>query len=178
MNVQNLGKFEWENEIPFPIDTVNKTLHAVLGEGKEPRSADFVLGLISSNKENRKWNLNTVSPTHNDVFGMHGFGQINSSFSITVKAVNETTTNLEVVVSARQGNVVGGNLSFLQSECEAFITALSYYLEHQDIVKDWEENYKPQSLANKEKTGNSGCASVLLIPLMIGLGGIISCFIL
>ena len=175
MDIQNLAKFEWENEIPFPIDVVNKTLHAVLGEGEEPRQKDFVLGLLSFNKEDRKWGINSVSPTHNDTFGTHGFGQVNSSFSITVKSIDEKTTNLKIIVSARQGNFIGGgNQAYLQAECEKFINAMSYYLEHQDIVEDWHDNFKPHSLEKNVQNNNKGCATFLILPLLIGAGGYIT----
>jgi hypothetical protein len=171
MDVQNLAKFEWENDIPFSVEVVNKTLHATLGEGG-PGKPDFVLGFLNYNNENKKWGINSVDPTHNDTFGTHGFGQVNSSFSITVKSVNEKTTNMKIIVSARQGNFIGGgNQAYLQDECQKFITALSYYLEHQDMVDNWVENYKPQTLAkNAQQKNNKGCA--LFIPFFIGVGGL------
>ncbi len=89
MDINNIAKFEWGNEIPFSIDTVNMTLHAIIGEGEDPGSKDHVLCLLSFNKKNRKWDINTLYPNHNDMFGIHGFGQVNSVFSITVKSIDE-----------------------------------------------------------------------------------------
>ena len=176
MDIQNLAKFEWENEIPFSIDVVSKTLHAVIGEGTEPRNNDYVLGLLNYNKEDKKWNINSLNRVHNDAFGTHSFGQVNSSFSITIKKVGEESTNMKIVVSARQGNYVGGgNQSYLQAECDKFINALSYYLEHQDIVTDWHDNFKPQSIESNANSGGTGC--VLFIPFVIGVGGVITYFI-
>lgn len=179
MDVQNLAKFEWDNDIPFSIDVVNKTLHAMLGEGEAPRDKDFVLGLLRYNKENRKWSLNSINPNHNDTFGTHSFQQVNSGFSITVKAISETSTNMKIVVSARQYNFIGGgNQLYLQAECEKFINALSYYLEHQDIVTDWDEIFKPQSLKENAEAKGKGCALFLFLPLIIGIGSLITYFLL
>lgn len=175
MDIQNLAKYEWENEIPYPKDEVNRTLHAVIGEGEETGGLDYVLGFLDYNKENRKWGLNSLLRNHNDAFGTHSFGQVNSSFSITVKAINDNSTVLKIVVSARQGNFIGGgNIAYLQGECEKFIKALSYYLERQDVVKDWEENIKPQMLAKNAQVKGKGCAMILLLPLILGLGGFIT----
>ena len=175
MDIQNLAKFEWENEIPYSKDVVNRTLHAVIGEGEETRDLDYVLGFLSYNKENRKWGINSLLRKHNDAFGTHSFGQVNSAFSITVKAINENSTDLKIVVSARQGNFIGGgNIAYLQGECDKFIDALSYYLERQDLVKDWEENFKPQTLANNAKVKGKGCAMLLFVPFILGLGGFIT----
>ena len=172
MDVHNLGKFEWENEVPFSIDVINKTLHAVIGEGEEPRNKDYVMGLLVNN---RKWGLNSVYPKHNDVFGTHSFGQVNSSFSITVKATGDNSTSMKIVVSGRQGNFIGGaNQAYLQAECEKFIDALTYYLEHQEPIKYWHETYKPQTLQKKAQANNKGCAMSLLLPIVIGAGGLIT----
>ena len=173
MDVSNPTKIEWENEIPYSVVVLNRTLHAMLGEGEEPSNKDFVLGLLNFNKENRKWGITSVIPKHNDTFGSHSFGQVNSSISITVKAIDEKKTSLKIVTSARQGDFIGAcNQSYLQDECEKFITALSYYLEHSELVIDWEENYKPQVLANNSQDRKKGCAMFLYIPLVVGASGL------
>ena len=153
----NLAKFEWENEIPFADTIVKNTIHAMIGEEKP-----MVLGLLDYNKKKQKWGLNCVHPESNEIFGTYSFGQVNSSFSITLKRLSDESTNMKITVSARQGGPLNGNLSYLQAECEKFNKALAYYLENQNEINDWNTNFKPQQL---EKVQNSGC--VILIPLII-----------
>lgn len=162
-NVDNLAKFEWENEIPFPVAQVKKTIHAMIGE--EP----MILGLLSYNTEKKKWDLNSLNPSINEAFGSYGFGQVNSSFSITVKEVSENSTNLKITVSARRGGLYG-NQPYLQSECDKFNKALGYYLEHQDQVDKWHNEFRPAKIEENNNSSKSGCMVVL--PLIIGAGSL------
>jgi len=172
VNSNNLAKFEWENEIPFKTDVVNRTLHALLGEGERPGKPDHVLSLISYNTEGKKWGLNCTGPEHNDAFGTHSFGQVNSSFSIQVKAVGDNT-QMKITVSAREGNFYGGsNQSYLQAECDKFIKALSYYLDNQNLVDEWHNVTKPQSIEANKNAANSGC--MVIIPLFMGAGALLT----
>ena len=159
-STQNLIKYEWSNDIPFNIDKVKNTLHAMLGEDKP----SMVLGLLSHNKQKNKWDLNCLNPDCNETFGSYAFGQVNSSFSITVTKTDENTTKLSIDVMNRQGGMYS-NQAYLQSECNKFNKALGYYLEHQDEVEDWYTNIKPNSI---QQNANNGCA--LFIPLIIGAG--------
>jgi hypothetical protein len=131
----NLNKFEWENEIPFSEEQVKKTLHAMVGEGSK------VSGLLNKNKQ---WGLTCVNSESNDTFGSYSFGQINSVFSITIKKVNENNSHLHITISERQGAFITGNQAYLQSECNNFIKALTFYLEDSNSITWWYDIWKPQ----------------------------------
>ena len=159
-NVDNLAKFEWENEIPYPVAQVKKTIHAMIGEW----DTNKVLGLLVSNTKKMKWDLNAPSSSINEAFGSYSLGQVNSSMSITVKEISEKATNMKITVSARRGGLYG-NQSYLQGECDRFIKALGYYLEHEDEVDEWHNVSRPKQMADMSK---SGC--MVVIPLLIGGG--------
>ena len=158
-DIDNLAKFEWENEIPFPIEKVKKSIHAMIGEPD-------ILGLINYNPKNNKWHLNSIDPIINASFGSYSFGQANSSVSATVKEVDEKTTNLKVTVSARRGGLYG-NQPYLQTECDRFNKALSYYLEHEDEVEVWHNEFKPSKKA-ANNSPKSGC--MLIMPIIMAGG--------
>lgn len=157
----NLNKFEWENEIPFPETLLKRTVHAMIGEPV------MIYGLI---KLNEKWNLNCVNPENNDTFGSYSFGQVNSTFSVTVKKVDEQNSNLKVLVAERQGAFITGNQAYLQSECDKFIKALSYYLEHPNEVENWYAVKKPELEKEAKEAAKSapGCGAITLIIIIGG----------
>lgn len=161
-NVDNLAKFEWENEIPFPVAQVKKSIHAMIGE----ETPNKVLGLLMYNPEKMKWDLNCVGPVINEAFGSYSFGQVNSSISITVKEVSEKTTYLKITVSARRGGMYG-NQSYLQGECDRFNKALGYYLKHEDQIDRWHNEFKPSQIS-ENASSNSGC--MVIVPLIVGGG--------
>ena len=166
----NLNKFEWENEIPFAEEQVKRTLHALLGE------EGGVSGILMMDSVNeKKWNLNCVNPECNDTFGSYSFGQVNSAFSITIKRVNETTSNLRIVVSERQGAFITGNQAYLQTECNKFIKSLTYHLENPNLVDYWHNVTKPQREEVAKQVANASSSSkgcILSVILLIILGGV------
>lgn len=164
----NLNKFEWENEIPFSIDQVKRTLHAMIGESMS------VSGLLNLDSEKLHWDLNCVDPENNDTFGSYSFGQINSKFSITTKGINENNSNLKITVVERQGAFITGNQAYLQSECDKFIKAFTFYLEHPETIDNW-YNVTKQHLEEVDKkaaeAANSGigCGAITFFMIICGI---------
>lgn len=160
----NLNKFEWENEIPFSQEQLKKTVHAMIGESIR------IQGLLERDSSRLNWDLNCVNPENNDTFGSYGFGQINSQFSITIKKIDENSSGLKILVTERQGAFITGNQAYLQSECTKFIKALTYYLEHPDIVDNWFTNAKLKAeQIGSNGTGN-GCMVTLIVLIGAGVG--------
>ena len=158
----NLNRFEWENEIPFSDAQIKRTLHAMIGEPV------MIYGLL---RLDTKWDLNCVNPENNDTFGSYSFGQVNSKFSITVKKVDENNSNLKITIVERQGAFITGNQAYLQSECDKFIKALTYYLEHPDIVDNWHEIKKPEleKAANEVAKSSPGCGTIAVVTIVLGV---------
>ena len=167
----NLNKFEWENEIPFSEEQVKRTLHAMIGEGIN------LSGLLSQEK---KWDLTCVNAECNDTFGSYSFGQVNSSFSITIKKVGENSSHLHITISERQGAFITGNQAYLQSECNKLIKALTYYLENTNPVKWWYDVWKPESekkytqATGKTAKSSVGCNILLIAFIILVVLGVIS----
>ncbi len=164
----NLNKFEWENEIPFQVDQVKNALHAMIGEGMN------IPGLLGLDADSLHWDLNCVNPENNDTFGSYSFGQVNSQFSITTKKVDENSSILKILVSERQGAFITGNQAYLQSECDKFIKALTFYLEHKDVVENWHKVLKPKwetEAQNSSSSGNSskGCIISIVVSVIIAI---------
>lgn len=165
----NLNKFEWDNEIPFSEEQLKRTLHAMIGE------SSMVSGLLNTDTNDKKWNLTCVNPESNDTFGTYSFGQINTTFSITIKKNGENNSNLHITISERQGAFITGNQAYLQSECNNFIKALTYYVENQSAVDYWYSTIKPQKEQIATQTANQpilskGC--IVAIVLFVIIGGI------
>ncbi len=165
----NLNRFEWENDIPFSNEQVKKTLHAMIGESM------FVSGLLTLDADKFHWDLNCVDPENNDTFGSYSFGQINSKFSITVKSVDENNSGLRITVVERQGAFITGNQAYLQSECDKFIKALTFYLEHPNIVDNWYNAPKTNvnevgNNAVEVANSNHGCGTIATIIIVLGVG--------
>ena len=156
-----LSKIEWENEIPFPIAQVKKTIKAMIGED----NPNIVLGLIMDNPEGINWNLNCAdSIIISNPFGLYSFGQGTSTITLVVKKVTVSSTNVKVVVSTNKGGLYD-NQQFLQGEYEKFNKAFGYYLEHEDQVDKWYNELKPKQLA--EKNGSSGSGCLVFLPLIL-----------
>ena len=174
----NLNKFEWENEIPFAEEQVKRTLHAMIGEGLN------VSGLLSQEK---KWDLTCVNSESNDTFGSYSFGQVNSIFSITTKKASENSSHLHITISERQGAFITGNQAYLQSECNKFIKALTYYLENTNPITWWYNDWKPRAeqafaqaveKAAKPSVGGSILLIAFIILIVLGIAGwIVSIFV-
>ena len=165
----NLNRFEWENEIPFSTEQVKRTLHAMIGESMT------VNGLLTLDADKLHWDLNCVNPENNDTFGSYSFGQINSKFSITVKSVDENNSGLRITVVERQGAFITGNQAYLQSECDKFIKAFSFYLEHPDVVDNWYNVIKPhldevEKKATEAANSGPGCGTIATIIVVLGVG--------
>ena len=162
----NLNKFEWENEIPFSDAKVKNTLHALIGD------SNTVHGLLVQDSDKLGWDLNCLNPEVNDTFGSYSFGQINSQFSVTVKKVDENNSHLRITISERQGAFISGNQAYLQAECDKFIKALTFYLEHQDTIEQWHNVIKPQRESAASEAANSsssGCVYIALLTIIIGV---------
>ena len=160
-NLDNLAKFEWENEIPFPVAQVKKTIHAMIGDYDNKHA----LGLLIFNKKNMEWDLTACDSSNNDAFGSYSFKQFTSIISVTVKEVSEKSTNMKITVSA----TYGGNQRNLQDKCDKFNKALGYYLEHQDEVDEWHKEL-PQKI--EEYKNAKGC--MVILPLIIGGGSMLA----
>lgn len=159
-----LAKFHFDNTIPFKEDVVKRTIKAMIGQDR-PES---VLGLLNYNTTKTKWGVFPTIPSSNDTFGSYSFGQVKSSFAITVKKEDENSTHIAIDVSVRPGLATNG-VPYLQSECDKFTKALAYYLEHQDEVDVWERDFKPKQL---EMASKSGCS--VFISLIIGGGALLA----
>ncbi len=159
--LDNLAHIEWENDIPFALELVKRTIHAMIGEGK------FISGLVVENPAQTKWGLNSVDPEMNEAFGSYVMNQVNSKFSITVNG-DENKTHIKIIVSARAGSAYGSP-AYFQSECDKFTKALAYYLEHPEDVDCWYNEIKPKYEKYQQNSSNSGC--MVFLPLIVGTGG-------
>ena len=159
----NLTRYEWENDVPFTLNQLKSTLHAMVG-------TESTAGLITIDNDKYNWDLNCVYPESNDTFGSYTFGQINTIFTITVKEVDEDTSNMSIKVGQRQAAIYSGNQAYLQQECNSFIKALTYYLEHPEEVENWHKvktESKDESKPNKKKSNDTGWY-ILLYILIFG----------
>lgn len=159
----NLTKYEWENDVPFALNQLKSTLHAMIG-------SDAKNGLITIDDNKHHWNLTCVYPESNDTFGSYTFGQVNTIFTITVKEVDADTSHLSIQVGQRQAAIYSGNQAYLQSECNSFIKALTYYLEHPQEVADWHQA-QPAALPSSSHTNTSIANGwyILFYILLFGL---------
>lgn len=159
----NLNKFEWENEIPFPYEKVKNSLHAMIGESMN------IPGLLRLDADSLHWDLNCVNPENNDAFGSYSFGQVNTKFSVTTKKVDGNSSNLKILVSERQGAFITGNQAYLQSECDKFIKALTFYLEHEDVVDNWYKVLKPKWETEAQNAASSSSSNGCIISIVVGV---------
>ena len=161
----NLTKYDWENDVPFALNQLKTTLHAMIG-------TESTAGLITLDENKHHWKLTCVYPEVNDTFGSYTFGQVNTIFTITVNDVDEDTSHLSIKVGQRQAAIYSGNQAYLQAECNSFIKALTYYLEHPKEVEDWHQA-KPNSLAQAQTGSNTSIANGWYILFYIVIFGII-----
>lgn len=161
MDVSNLTTYDWNNEIPFSAESVKKTIHALIGEGK------MVLGLLSYNKEGKKWDITPLEPTSNDIMGSYTFAQMNSTFSITVKAVDDTKCQLSINMGTPRGSWLQGNVAYLQEECNKFINSMTYYLQNPNLVDEWFANAKEKKEKETQGGKKGGCLSVIVILIVV-----------
>lgn len=157
----NLTRYEWENDVPFALDQLKRTLHAMVG-------TESIAGLITLDEDKHNWKLTCVYPESNDTFGSYTFGQVNTIFTITVKEVNEDTSHLSIKVGQRQAAFYSGNQAYLQEECNRFIKALTYYLEHPEEVENWHQ-VKPQSEATSQPSKNTNGWYILFYLVLLGM---------
>ena len=164
----NLTRYDWENDVPFSLNQLKSTLHAMVG-------TDSAVGLITLDEDKYNWKLSCVYPESNDTFGSYTFGQVNTIFTITVKEVNEDTSNLSIKVGQRQAAIYSGNQAYLQEECNRFIKALTYYLEHPEEVDKWHSNkpkITPESKPSTKETTSNGwyiLIYIIIFGIVIGL---------
>lgn len=157
----NLTRYEWENDVPFALDQLKRTLHAMVG-------TESIAGLITLDEDKHNWKLTCVYPESNDTFGSYTFGQVNTIFTITVKEVDEDTSHLSIKVGQRQAAFYSGNQAYLQEECNRFIKALTYYLEHPEEVENWHQE-KTQSEATSQPSKNTNGWYILFYLVLLGM---------
>lgn len=157
----NLTRYEWENDVPFALDQLKRTLHAMVG-------TESTAGLITLDENKHHWKLTCVYPESNDTFGSYTFGQVNTIFTITVKEVDADTSHLTIKVGQRQAAIYSGNQAYLQSECNCFIKALTYYLEHPEEVENWHQ-VKPQLEATSQPSKNTNGWYILFYLVLLGM---------
>lgn len=166
----NLTRYEWENDVPFALDQLKSTLHAMIG-------TESTAGLITLDENKHHWKLTCVYPESNDTFGSYTFGQVNTIFTITVKEVDADTSHLTIKVGQRQAAIYSGNQAYLQSECNSFIKALTYYLSHPQEVESWHQ-VKPNPAAQSPSGSNTTTANGWYILFYILIFGVILAAIL
>ena len=163
----NLTRYEWENDVPFTLNQLKSTLHAMIG-------TDSTSGLITTDNDKYNWQLTCVYPEANDTFGSYTFGQVNTIFTITVKEVDEDTSNMAIKVGQRQAAIYSGNQAYLQQECNRFIKALTYYLEHPQEVENWHKNTPKSDTESKPNTKKTNDSAWYILLYIIIFGFVIA----
>lgn len=133
--------YVWSNEIPFPIEIVKRTLHALIGHNRGKSSS---IGLI---KKNISSNDFLPSRTYsNDTLAYYSFSLglgnalLDASmavYGIFVRPINEQSCSLTINVYGTAVNSKVIDVTSQQDYCDNFISILTDYLSRQDLVEEW-----------------------------------------